>query len=74
MSATNNNTQLHDIEHVSGGRPREETIIIIIADPPLDEGYWDVLGEHIRLNTKKKATGGSDVVKITFARDIEKPP
>ena len=32
------------------------------------------MGEHVRLNTKKEETGGSEVVEITFARNIEQPP
>ena len=32
------------------------------------------LGEHVRLNTKKEETGGSEVVEITFAGNIEQPP
>ena len=41
---------------------------------PLDEGYWNGLGEHTRLNTKKEETGWSEVVEITFTKDIEQPP
>jgi hypothetical protein len=40
----------------------------------IDEGYWDGLGEHIRLNAKEEETDGSEAVKITFARDSEQPP
>ena len=69
QNATDNNTQLHDIENVSEGRPEDNN-----NRSPLDEGYWDGLGEHVRLNTKKEETGGSEVVKITFARNIEQPP
>ena len=38
-----------------------------------DEGYWDGLAAHIRLNAMEEETGGSEVVKITFARDSEQP-
>jgi hypothetical protein len=65
-NATDNITQLHDIEHLSEGRPEEE-----------DNNYrspLDWFGKQVRLNTKKEETGGSEVVKITFARNIEQPP
>ena len=41
---------------------------------PLDEGYWNGLGKHIRPKYKKEETGESEVVEITFARDSEQPP
>ena len=36
-------------------------------------GNQDGLGKHIRLNAKEEETGGSEAVKITFARDSEQP-
>ena len=59
QNATDNNTQLQNIVHVSEGRPEEKDNN---NRSPMDEGYWDGLGEHVRLNTKKKETGGSEVV------------
>ena len=44
QNATDDNTQLHDIEHVSEGRPEEEDNKNNRS--PLDEGYWDKLGVH----------------------------
>ena len=38
---------------------------------PLDKGYWDGFGQHIRFNAKEEETGRSEV--ITFARDGEQP-
>ena len=60
------------MDNVSEGRPEEEDNNNNRS--PLDEGYWDRLGEHDKFNTKKEETVGSEVVEITFARDIEKPP
>ena len=71
QKVTNRNTQLHDRDHVPKGRPEDEENN---NRSPLDEGYWDGLGEHIRLNTKTEETGGSEVVEITFTRNIEQPP
>ena len=71
QNAADNNTQLHNIDHVPERRPEEKDKILREDNNdryPLDDGYWDGLDEHIRLNTKKKETGGSEVVKITFAR------
>ena len=71
QNANDNNTQLHDIDHVPERRPEE-------GDnndrSPLDEGYQDGLGEHIRLDVKTEETGGLEVVEVTFARNIEQPP
>ena len=76
QNATNNNTQSHETDHVSKRRAEEKRLLQ--GDnkdrSPLDEVYWNGLAKHIRLNAKKLEMGGTEMVEITFARDIEQPP
>ena len=68
QKATDNNTQLHNIGHVYKGRPEKDDNK---NRSLLDEGYWDGLGEQVRLNTKKEETSVSKVVEITFVKKIK---
>ena len=75
-NANNNHTQSQGTDCVSRRRTKEERLLQAenTVRSPLDEGYRDGLGKHIRLNAKEEETGGSEAVKITFARDSEQPP
>ena len=75
-NANNNHTQSQDTDYVSRKRAEEKRLLQEenTDRSPLDEGYWNGLGEHNRLNAKKYETGESEVVDITFARDSEQPP
>ena len=76
QNATNNNTQSHDTDQVSNRRSDGKRLSQEDNKDrsPLNKGYWNGLGEPIRLNAKKEEMGRSEEVKITFAKDIEKPP
>ena len=75
QNATNNNTQSHDTDQVSNRRAEGERLSQEDNKDrsPLDEGYWNDLGEHIKLNAKKEETGGSEGGEITFYKDIKQP-